>query len=127
MYTYGKRHQVHVNVQSHHCCLEQIDGTAPVTGAFAVETEHRASLTRHRAGWMTYDDSTIRLAWLGFSDAYCPVTSYYLTVGRKLGSSDLLVYTQCWTTEHCYVAVNVRILQTVEDTIGYYDILSGVV
>ncbi|KAK2161993.1 hypothetical protein NP493_1549g00025 [Ridgeia piscesae] len=67
-----------------------IDGTAPVTGAFAVETEHRATLTRHRAGWMTYDDRTIRLAWLGFSDAHCPVTTYHLTVGRKLGSSDLL-------------------------------------
>ena len=68
-----------------------VDGTPPTSGAYSVQTEHAAGLARHRDGWMTYDQKTLRLAWLGFSDPHCKVTTYYVTVGTAYGSSDLLV------------------------------------
>jgi len=62
-----------------------------VAGAFAVETDHASSLTRHRLGWMTYDNDTLRFAWVGFSDAHADVMAYYVTVGTKFGYVDMLV------------------------------------
>ena len=56
-----------------------------------METGHAAMLTRHQSGWMTYENDTLRLAWLGFSDAHSDVTTYYVTVGATMASSDMLV------------------------------------
>ena len=78
--------------------LAQVDSTPPVVGAFAIQTDHAAAMTRHRSGWMTYDGSALRLAWLGFTDAHCDVMTYYVTVGTKFHSSDLLVRASAGTT-----------------------------
>ena len=69
----------------------KVDATPPIAGAFAIETEHAAALTRHRRGWMTYHNNVLRLAWLGFTDAHTDVATYYVTVGTKYGAADLLV------------------------------------
>ncbi|KAI0239584.1 hypothetical protein LSAT2_009684 [Lamellibrachia satsuma] len=65
-----------------------VDSTPPVAGSFAVETDHAAALTRHRPGWMTYENNSLNLAWLGFSDAHSDVMTYYVSVGTKFGNLD---------------------------------------
>ena len=73
--------------------LSQVDNSPPTSGAFAVETEHAASLTRHRDGAMTYEhvgtSTSLNLAWVGFADPHSGILSYYITVGTEYAGEDL--------------------------------------
>ncbi|CAH1250566.1 Hypp8875 [Branchiostoma lanceolatum] len=78
-------------------CTEQqtgsllIDSSKPLTGHFAVSTDHAARLTRHRDSWMTYDNSgtpTLKLAWLGFSDYHSGIDRLMVAVGTGFYGRD---------------------------------------
>ncbi|XP_070571537.1 uncharacterized protein [Ptychodera flava] len=72
-----------------------IDSSPPTVGTFAVGTDHAAGLTRHRDGWMTYQQSqggtpaSVNLAWLGFSDIHSGISHYRVAVGSQFGVWDL--------------------------------------
>eukprot|EP00058_Branchiostoma_floridae_P022361 XP_002607851.1 hypothetical protein BRAFLDRAFT_117282 [Branchiostoma floridae] len=68
-----------------------VDSSKPLTGHFAVNTDHAARLTRHRDSWMTYDNSgtpTLKLAWLGFSDYHSGIDRLMVAVGSGFYGRD---------------------------------------
>ncbi|XP_070570802.1 uncharacterized protein [Ptychodera flava] len=72
-----------------------VDSTPPTVGMYAVDTEHAAGLTRHRDGWMTYEQTQgsapphVKLAWLGFADIHSGIDYYYVTVGTTFSGKEL--------------------------------------
>ncbi|XP_025085446.1 uncharacterized protein LOC112558908 [Pomacea canaliculata] len=65
------------------------DSTPPVTGMFAVKTDHAANLTRHLDGWMVWSSQQLRLAWLGFLDVHSGLDHYIISVGSFPFANDL--------------------------------------
>eukprot|EP00058_Branchiostoma_floridae_P007081 XP_002592569.1 hypothetical protein BRAFLDRAFT_118907 [Branchiostoma floridae] len=68
-----------------------VDSSKPLTGHFAVNTDHAARLTRHRDSCMTYDNSgtpTLKLAWLGFSDYHSGIDRLMVAVGSGFYGRD---------------------------------------
>ncbi|XP_046570853.1 uncharacterized protein LOC124279103 [Haliotis rubra] len=66
-----------------------VDSSKPLTGALAVHTDHAAWLSRHQSGWMTWNETRLNLAWLGFSDLHSGITHYIMTVGSAEFGTDL--------------------------------------
>ncbi|PVD34771.1 hypothetical protein C0Q70_06048 [Pomacea canaliculata] len=65
------------------------DSTPPVTGMFAVKTDHAANLRRHLDGWMVWSSQQLRLAWLGFLDVHSGLDHYIISVGSTPFANDL--------------------------------------
>ncbi|XP_067663255.1 uncharacterized protein [Haliotis asinina] len=65
-----------------------VDSSKPNTGTFAIETDHAAKLSRHQAGWMTWNRTNLNLAWLGFSDLHSGMDHYLVTVGSHEFGTD---------------------------------------
>ncbi|XP_076086914.1 uncharacterized protein LOC143057491 [Mytilus galloprovincialis] len=67
-----------------------VDNSPPITGTFAIETEHAASLHRHVDGWwMKWSTFKLWLAWIGFSDLHSGIDYYMVSVGSRYMLDDL--------------------------------------
>ncbi|XP_052082402.1 uncharacterized protein LOC127720030 [Mytilus californianus] len=67
-----------------------IDNSPPITGTFAIETKHAASLHRHVDGWwMKWSTFKLWLAWIGFSDLHSGIDYYMVSVGSRYMLDDL--------------------------------------
>ena len=60
-----------------------------ITGTFAINTDHAASLSREPFGWMTWTPIYISLAWLGFHDIHSGIDTYMINIGSKYMDNDL--------------------------------------
>ncbi|XP_046562890.1 uncharacterized protein LOC124271773 [Haliotis rubra] len=65
-----------------------VDSSKPNTGTFAIETDHAVKLARHQTGWMTWNRTSLNLAWLGFSDLHSGVDHYLVTIGSREFGTD---------------------------------------
>ncbi|XP_071088930.1 uncharacterized protein [Haliotis cracherodii] len=65
-----------------------VDSSKPKTGTFAIKTDHAAKLTRHQSGWMTWNRTSLNLAWLGFSDLHSGIDHYLVSVGSQEFGTD---------------------------------------
>ncbi|XP_063408929.1 uncharacterized protein LOC134692410 [Mytilus trossulus] len=67
-----------------------VDNSPPITGTFAIETDHAAKLNRHVDGWwMKWSTFKLWLAWIGFSDLHSGIDYYMVSVGSRYMLDDL--------------------------------------
>ena len=62
-----------------------------ISGTFAINTDHAVSqlLNRQPESWMVWNDSSIHLAWLGFSDIHSGILEYHINIGSSYMATDL--------------------------------------
>ncbi|CAH1787741.1 unnamed protein product [Owenia fusiformis] len=65
-----------------------IDSSRSSVGTFASWTNHAAELMRHQTGYMTWNESSITLQWLGFEDHHSGIDRYMVTVGRTFAGHE---------------------------------------
>ncbi|XP_048243311.1 uncharacterized protein LOC124141844 isoform X1 [Haliotis rufescens] len=65
-----------------------VDSSKPKTGTFATETDHAVKLSRHHPDWMTWNRTSLKLAWLGFSDLHSGIDHYLVSVGSQAFGTD---------------------------------------
>ncbi|VDH98686.1 Hypothetical predicted protein, partial [Mytilus galloprovincialis] len=67
-----------------------VDNSPPITGVFAIETDHAANLNRHVDGWwMKWSTFKLWLSWIGFSDLHSGIDYYMVSVGSRYMLDDL--------------------------------------
>ncbi|XP_076085244.1 uncharacterized protein LOC143056054 isoform X2 [Mytilus galloprovincialis] len=67
-----------------------VDNSPPITGSFAIETDHAAEFNRHVDGWwMKWSSFKLWLAWIGFSDLHSDIDYYMVSVGSRYMLDDL--------------------------------------
>ncbi|XP_052082956.1 uncharacterized protein LOC127720416 [Mytilus californianus] len=66
-----------------------VDNTPPITGIFAIHTDHAGNLDRHVPEWMMWSRFKLWLSWLGFSDLHTGIDYYMVSVGSEYMMDDL--------------------------------------
>ncbi|CAG2242538.1 unnamed protein product [Mytilus edulis] len=66
-----------------------VDNSPPITGTFAIHTDHAGNPDRHVPEWMMWSRFQLWLSWLGFSDLHTGIDYYMVSVGSEYMMDDL--------------------------------------